>query len=282
MVVIPGPAEFWMGSPPKEVGRAGGPEGNDERLHKKRIMHSFAIAAREVTVEQFRCFRKNHNHFKDYSPTPDCPGNSVSWYDAAAYCNWLSYGEGIPEKQWCYEPKKCKDVRDWSPEAYGEGMRLKEKYLSLKGYRLPSEAEWEYACRAGALTSRYYGETEELLGKYAWYTMSAKLQGMLPGSPDRPGVRGNCLKPNDFGLFDMLGNALEWCQDSFTSYPPGTEGNPSEDREDKEDITNTLPRVMRGGSFHLPMSSLRSASRTRFVPSNPINCGGFRVTRTLD
>jgi formylglycine-generating enzyme required for sulfatase activity len=373
MVVIPGPAEFQMGSPPTEVGREGGREGKLEQRHKKRIMHSFAIAAREVTVEQFLRFRKDHIYLEDYSPTPDCPGNSVSWYDAAAYCNWLSEQEGIPPDQWCYETKAGKDVRDWSRagrthqttqaigalglaspgapanlvpqaaitlrfatldafalwsrEAYGEGMRLKENYLSLEGYRLPSEAEWEYACRARALTSRYYGETEELLGKYAWYTCSAKLQGMLPGSPDRPGVRawrthqttqaigalglaspgapanlvpqaaitlrfatldafalgvrGNCLKPNDFGLFDMLGNALEWCQESFTLYTPGAEDNPSEDREDKEPITNERRRVMRGGSFHLPMSSLRSASRTPFVPSNPTNSGGFRVTRTF-
>ncbi len=103
MVVIPGPVEFWMGSPPTEEGRASIPDKHRgmELRHWQRIGRSFAIAAKEVTVEQVLRFRANHPVLRQHAPTDDCPVN-VSWYDAAAYCNWLNEREGIPQEQWCY------------------------------------------------------------------------------------------------------------------------------------------------------------------------------------
>jgi formylglycine-generating enzyme required for sulfatase activity len=272
MVVIPGPVEFPMGSPPTEAGREGGPQGQAEGRHRKRIGHSFAIAAREVTLEQFLRF-KALNYSKDYSPTLGCPVNGVTWYQAAAYCNWLSKQEGIPEKQWCYLPKDKGE--------YAEGMRLAPDYLKRTGYRLPSEAEWECACRARAVTSRYYGETEELLGKYAWYTKNSQDRGMLPGSPGHLGVRGNCLKPNDLGLFDMLGNAVEWCQESVMYYTPGAESKPTEDREDEQHITDKHGRVLRGGSFLDQSRFVRCADRIWVVPTLRYYNVGIRPARTF-
>src|ERR1700730_2519877 len=169
------------------------------------------MAAREVTVEQFLRFR-NQEYNKEYVPTPDCPVNLVDWYDAAEYCNWLSEQEGIPKDQWCYLPN--------DKDEYAEGMKLAPDYLKRTGYRLPSEAEWEYACRAKALISRFYGETEELLAKYAWYEKNAQ---------NRSGVPGDCLKPNDLGLFDVLGHAAKWCQESNGYYAPEMDGKASED-----------------------------------------------------
>jgi formylglycine-generating enzyme required for sulfatase activity len=79
----------------------------------------------------------------------------------------------------------------------------------------------------------------------------------------------------------MLGNALEWCQDSVTYYTPGVEGKPSQDREDKQDITDKRSRVLRGGSFYNQASYVRSAIRTRLVPTIRVAYVGFRPARTF-
>src|SRR5262249_9204449 len=200
-------------------------------------------------------------------PTEDCPINDVRWYEAAEYCNWLSEQEGIPEEQWCYLPNENKE--------FGPGMKMRPDYLSLAGYRLPTEAEWEYACRSGAVTSRYYGETEELLGKYAWYTTNSQNKAMQVG-----GSR----KPNDLGLFDMLGNAVEWCHGLPYFYKAGAGGQAIEDIEDKEDIKyikDDNRRLLRGGSFDYLAAIVRSANRTWVPPGFRYNYIGFRPARTF-
>jgi formylglycine-generating enzyme required for sulfatase activity/tetratricopeptide (TPR) repeat protein len=264
-VIIPGPVEFLMGSPRSEAERERGAEGPIERLHKKRIGRTFAIASHEVTVEQFLRFRREHRYRPQYANQPDCPMNDVSWYDAAAYCNWLSEQEGIPKDQWCYEPN--------AGGQYAEGMKPKPRYLQLTGYRLPSESEWEYACRSGAATARFYGETEELLGQYAWYTKNSLDRWLLPvGS----------LKPNEFGLFDMLGNALEWCQDPIFDYRLQRAGRSTEDQEFAGDIRDTQLRVLRGGAFSHRPRGVRSGNRLRYQPADRLSNVGFRLARTYD
>ncbi len=232
MVVIPGPVEFEMGSPLTEADRY-----DVELQHTRRIGRTFALAATPVTKEQFLRFlpKFSHNEMKRY-PEPTCPIGGVTWYEAAAYCNWLSKEEGIPEDQWCYEIK-------------GNVTNLKEKYLSLSGYRLPTEAEMEYATRAGAITSRYFGETEELLPRYAWYEKNSEKKTWPVGS----------LKPNDLGLFDMQGNVYTWCQESYTDYPAGKGDEAAEDHEDELVVNSS--RVLRGGSFDDQASNVRSANR---------------------
>jgi formylglycine-generating enzyme required for sulfatase activity len=262
MVVIPGPVEFLMGSPATEADRENGPEGKEETQHRQRIGRTFALAAKEVTVEQFRPFRPEHVSNKKFAPTDDRPVTAVQWYEAAAYCNWLSQQEGIAEDQWCYLPNK--------DGKFAAGMRTRPGYLSLAGYRLPTEAEWEFACRAGALTSRFYGETEDLLGEYAWYFRNSQQRLLAPvGS----------LKPNDLGLFDMLGNATEWCHERITTYPQG--GGVSEEFEDVEPVADPQPRLLRGGSFFYQAAVVRSAYRDRNLPPVRLNDAGFRPARTF-
>jgi serine/threonine protein kinase/formylglycine-generating enzyme required for sulfatase activity len=263
MVVIPGPVEFVMGSPRSEAGREGGAEGLREVLHRRRIGRSFAVASHEVTVEQFLRFRKDYNYHSQFAPAENCPVNTVSWYDATAYCNWLSEQEGISQDQWCYEPN--------AQGQYAAGMKVRPNAAGRTGYRLPTEGEWEYACRAGAATSYFYGESEELLSQYAWYLKSAQDHPMLPvGS----------LKPNDLGLFDMHGNALEWCQDWMILISVGAAGRPVEDRTDQAGF-DAYHRVLRGGSFQHQAPYVRSAYRNRDQPEYRGPNIGFRLARTL-
>jgi formylglycine-generating enzyme required for sulfatase activity len=143
--------------------------------------------------------------------------------------------------------------------------------LSLSGYRLPTEAEVEYATRAGAVTSGYYGETDELLAKYAWYNKSSK------GKSQPVGI----LKPNDFGLFDVQGNVFIWCQESFKPYPSVKGDQPALEQEDGPSVSNSAGRALRGGSFDAQASYVRSASRINNVPTFGAPDFGFRPARTI-
>lgn len=252
MVVIPGPVDFTVGSPATEVGRQ-----DNEQQHNSRINRTFAYAAKSVTVEHYRQFQKDYRLRPVFTRMSDLPVVGINWYMAASYCNWLSKQEGIPETQWCYEI------------AGDENVKLKVDSLQLGGYRLPTEAETEYATRAGAVTSRYFGEADDLLSKYAWYQTNSKQLTFPVGS----------LKPNDLGLFDTLGNVWTWCHDGITTLPQGPE---ADDVEEKDVIVASARiRVLRGGSILGLASDERSAVRLMFPPTVGNTDLGFRVARTL-
>ena len=258
LVVIPRPGKIGVGSPAGEAERE-----EDEQRHGVRLDRSFAIAAKPVTVEQFLRFRKDHPFDAKSAPRGDCPVNKITWYAAAAYCNWLSKQEGLPEREWCYLPNK--------DGAYADGMKLAPNYLCRTGYRLPTEAEWEHACRAGTVTSRHYGESEELLKMYARYMKNSARRSWPVGS----------LKPNDWGLFDMHGNVWTWCQGRYNANAALVEGKILDDAEDSLDVVETELRVLRGGSFPDAPAEVRSARRVSVHPGRSINYAGFRLARTF-
>ncbi|MFL5340508.1 MAG: SUMF1/EgtB/PvdO family nonheme iron enzyme, partial [Gemmataceae bacterium] len=252
MVVIPGPVEFVMGSPTTEVSRR-----DDEGQHTKRIGRTFAIAATAVTWAQYLEFAPADKDEREdrYSPSLDCPANYIAWYMAANSCNWLSGQEGLDR---CYEV-----------DGKGNVTALKENYLSLNGYRLPTEAEMEYATRAGAVTARYYGVSDDLLPKYARYLNNSQEKTWPVGS----------LKPNDLGLFDVHGNVFAWCQEGYKRYPQRAEA--TDDTEDVLVIDRTRSRVLRGGSFNNRPSHVRSANLNDYGPANRSSNNGFRPARTF-
>jgi formylglycine-generating enzyme required for sulfatase activity len=258
MVIVRGPVEFDMGEENPGL----------TRQYIERIAQSFAIATKEVTVEQFQRFLKENPHIqvKNYEPSSrelTCPIYSVSWSDAAAYCNWLSKQEGLPEDQWCFGPNEKGD--------YAEGMRLLLNRGKKTGYRLPTEAEWEYSCRAAAMTGYSFGEAWGLLEKYAWFARNA--------TPRRSHPVGE-LKPNDLGLFDLHGNVWEWCLDSLAK-----DGAGSVDRKASITIINSDALVIRSGGVECEPWFVRSAWRSGSFPFNrsggPYGShGGFRLART--
>jgi eukaryotic-like serine/threonine-protein kinase len=237
-----------------------------ELLSRRRLVRPFELSAYEVTVKQFLEFRPGEFFNKDISPVPECPMNIITWFEAAAYCRWLSEQEKIAEDQMCYPP---------IPQIK-EGMKPFGDYLKRTGYRLPTDTEWEYACRAGATTSRYFGNSDRLLPKYAWFLLNAdmRLNAFIRSRPV------GLLKPNEFGLFDMHGNINEWCQESWDYIEQGQMNPGEEDREDILPVANDRRRAVRSGTYQMQGQYLRSDVRDTAVPHDEFNMMGFRVART--
>lgn len=250
-----GPCEFWMGSPEGEPGR----RAPIEHRHRRAIDRRFALALHEVTTGQFRRFRRPPRGGHDAN-IDELPVSPISWSEAAAYCNWLSAQEGIDPSAWCYVQGARAGLLVAAPD-----------YLQRTGYRLPTEAEWEYCCRAGSATSRFFGESDEQMSAYAWWTHNTTEGRKMP-----VGTR----KPNAFGMFDMYGNAVEWCNDVLGPYH-------------REDLV--LDRgVHLGDPPKCPeIRSLRGTAAGDAVPgrsamrdagvyeSSAVPAIGFRVARTL-
>jgi serine/threonine protein kinase/formylglycine-generating enzyme required for sulfatase activity len=272
MVVVPGPLQFDRGM---SVGATlyhiilntystYWPE--HDRLHPCRIDRSFAIAAKPVTIEQYRRFKPAFRNIPGDAPTLDCPVATISWYDAAAYCNWLSQQEGIPKEEWCYEI---------APD--GKFLKRRPHYLHKAGYRLPTEAEVEVATRAGTTSSYSFGEyffgEPELLDEYSWFLMNSYNRSWPVG----------LKKPNDWGLFDTHGNVTTACDGAFQAYPwKGLKG-PIDDVEEVElAVKPTQRRASQGGSFRSPGYGTYSGCRNDSLPTDGDNPTlGIRPARTL-
>jgi serine/threonine protein kinase/formylglycine-generating enzyme required for sulfatase activity len=272
MVAIPGPLEFNMGM---SIGTTlyhvilntyTTRWTEEDRIHPCRIDRSFAIAAKPVTIEQFRRFKPTFRHIPGDAPTSDCPVATVSWYDAAAYCNWLSEQEGIPKEEWCYE---------LGPD--GKFSKRRPSYLHKTGYRLPTEAEVEVATRAGTITSFSFGEfffgEAELLPEYSWF---------LENSSNRSWPVG-LKKPNDWGLSETHGNVISLCDGQYTPFPWRGLKRPIDDVEEVELAINpTQKRAGHGAGFRATSFSTYSGCRYGILPTDGDGPNvGIRPARTL-
>ncbi|NJL29286.1 MAG: formylglycine-generating enzyme family protein [Thermoanaerobaculia bacterium] len=237
MVEIRG-GTFLMGSPEDEGGRS-----RDELQHEVTVS-DFLIGRTVVTRKEYRELLE-----LDEAPGPggdEHPVTEVSWLDAATFCNRLSEKAGFEP---CYE-------------IAGEAVRW---VRDDGGYRLPTEAEWEYAARAGTTTRWSFGEREARLGKFAWFLSNS-------GRKSRPVAT---RKPNPWGLNDVHGNVWEWCWDVYGLYKREPQTDPRRDETAVEEAS----RVVRGGSFGDDPWFLRSGFRGRRWPEDRSRFLGFRCVR---
>jgi len=235
----------------------------NELLYKCVALDPYMMAATETTMAQYREFSGEEPQWRivtttDVAPTHDVPQGTVSWFAAAAYCNWLSRHEGLPEV--------------FLPNEQGKldyGMRISADAANTGGYRLPTEAEWEYACRAGSGTPYQFGTEVNWGSRYMWTAENSESQLHPVGE----------LLPNDLGLFDMHGNVQEWTINAFYNYP-GTSGVHEEGIKDSTVDFQSM-RVARGGAFSMLMPTARCAYRHINKPDVRVYANGFRVVRTV-
>ena len=241
------PGSFVMGSPglASVAGRF-----VDEIQHKVTLTKRFFIGTTDVTRGQFAAFVKDSGYRTEaeiddwaftfdgmsfikvygnswrhpgFDQSDDHPAVDISWNDATAFCNWLSRKEG-------------------------------------KHYRLPTEAEWEYACRAGTTTKYNTGDEDEALGAAGWYLDNSD-QATHPVAQK---------KPNAWGLYDMHGNAWQWCSDWYDNYPNG-------DTTDPHGPATGEFRILRGGSWSYSATYCRASCRDSRPPEGRDGGIGFRV-----
>jgi len=238
MMGLPG-GSFWMGSPDTDSMA----DDNEKPPHQVTVS-GFRIAVTPVAAAVY------HEVMQGEAPPQaqgQLPAVDVSWYDAVQFCNKLSQREGYRP---CYRQKFGRWVCDWRAD----------------GYRLPTEAEWEYACRAGTTTRYSFGDNPERLGRYAWF--GEEFSGQAYEVAQK--------LPNPWGLYDIHGNVWEWCWDWYESYTAKPARNP---HNPEKFISNTRWRVVRGGSFGNSPAFLRSARRTDFRPEFRGSNIGFRCVR---
>ena len=216
-------------------------EKNNEKPIHKVTVDSFYMSKYPVTNKEYKEYKPAH---KSHWYGADYPVDTVNWYDAINYCNWLSDKEGYP---------RCYIIN-------GNNTTL---YSKRSGYRIPTEAEWEYACRAGTITEYYWGD--DMDEDYCWYKENSA------GHTHQAGQK----KPNNWGLYDMSGNVWEWCWDWYDEnyYSKSPDYNPmGADKGSKH--------ILRGGSWNNIAKICRSAERGAWPTHSGNNHISFRLVRT--
>lgn len=255
---------FVMGSPEGEPARDG-----DETQHTVTLTRAFFMQVTELTQAEWRMLM-DEDPSRFTSCGDDCPVDSVNWWEALAYANALSTARGLDP---CYTLMNCTGPAGTGMQCSGlavNGADGSNNPYDCKGYRLPTEAEWEYAYRAETTTAFYNGDivetncAEQTLDAIGWY---------CGNSADTTHAVGQKLE-NAWGLHDMAGNAWEWVWDWYGPYPTGPATDPT------GPATGTT-RVYRGGSWYFASRNSRAAARDEaWAPELVSDHLGIRLVRT--
>jgi len=262
-VVFP-PGSYLIGSATDEADR----QGNEPR-HAVKLTRPIAVSDREITWEQYNPSDGGSHHDAvekrfGHTLTPQDPVFGVSWYEAVAYCRWLTKFAGMAEDDQAYANPASLDAEqfptDPDPEAAG-APRNWPLSLAKRGFRLPTEAEWEIVGRGGTSTAYSFGNDALLLSSYGWAQKNSEKWSHAVGG----------LRPSPRGLFDIFGNLYEWCHDWYSDYAIEALC------EDPMGLAEGSYRVYRGGGWDLDAVYCRAANRGSNQPTNRGNSLGFRI-----
>jgi len=234
MVWIP-PGEFLMGSPANEAGR-----DDDETQHAVALAKGFWMGKYEVTQAQWENVTGNNPSY--FKGDPRLPVENVSWLNCREFLDALN--------------------------GRASELGLARDVLREGEFRLPTEVEWEYACRAGTTTPYHFGEN--ISTDQANFRGPATRGDDLPDADLRKTLPVGSFPANTWGLHDMHGNVWEWCEDVYAAYAEGS-------TVDVQDAGAHALRVLRGGAWGFPSKHCRSAFRSRIAPGHRSDFIGFRV-----
>lgn len=271
--------EFEMGQPNPDIWGKGTSE-KEQPVHTVNFTYDFWMDTTEVTQADYdKLMKKTYtDYFKpvwpdDFGYGDKFPTYSVLWYDVALYCNARS-------KKDDYDTVYAYKSIVGSP-GYLCSLAVLKINLSNDGYRLPTEAEWEYACRGGTTTNFYWGKNYDPypstakdsteIGKYSVWRVNS--WDFFSG-PEFGNHHVATKKPNNYGLYDMIGNGYEWCNDWDSQYKSGSVTDPT-------GSDSGTVHILRGGSWGNDASYLRSANRYDSYPEYEYYFVGFRVVRPV-
>jgi formylglycine-generating enzyme required for sulfatase activity len=246
----------------------------DERPYTATISRNYFVSRTEVTQGQWKAATggTNGSCFQSATGTSCTTSNAnnngpveqVDWYSALAYANWLSVNQGLSA---CYTLSGCTDATSgWHDGQHSGCTGATFAGLTCTGYRLLTESEWERAARGNTTSTYYWGAATDTatVGLYAWFSGNAGSRTQAVGGK----------QANAFGLHDMSGNVWEWVWDRYASaYPSGS-------ATDYIGPSSGSDRGVRGGTWIVGESFLRSADRLNSAPSNRGFSTGFRLART--